>query len=211
MDNITQNMRQAAQQPFNTALAQAGLTPYNLNDDLAAVSSLVSYWSGQYQEDLTSGISANIQESASMLAQYQAQAVEIVKQLQEQPLQAQYALAQLTDSMDDDTAALQSLLSLHQAWLDQAKAIGDFGGIIEQAGTVKQLQDQLKNIQDTIAQQVGNFNAARLDLYRTMGSNYAPVPGQQMINIDLSPRFESQPEDPHAWANALAYELRAAL
>lgn len=209
VDTVQQGIRDQQLAPLNTSLAVAGLT-FNLNDDLAATNNLVSYWNGEYQAALAEGVQSRIQNAAQMLAQYQEQAKQLAKQVATQPYEAQYALAQLTDTFEDDKSALQSLLSLHEAWLEQAKAIGDYASIIEEAGQVKQLRDQLEGINSTIAQQIGDFNAARLNLFRTMGSNNA-APGLAQKIVNVTNNYQSMPEDPHTWSKGVAFELQASL
>lgn len=208
-EQTAQALRDQSRAPLDTGLAVAGLST-NLQDDFAATQNLVGWWSNEYQQALASGVQSRIQNAAQMLGQHQQQAMQLARQLQTQPLQAQLALAELTDTFTDDTAAIQGLLGLHEAWLAQAQAIGDHGGIIEQAGQVKQLRDRLKQINESQAQQVGNFNAARLELYRSMGSN-AAQPGQAQRVINVTNNYATVPEDPHTWSKSLAFELQAAL
>lgn len=208
-EDIRQKIQEQTVAPLNTALAISGLT-FNLNDDLAATQNLVGYWNGEYQAALASGVQSRIQNAAQMLSQYQEQAKQLAKQVATQPYEAQLALAQLTDTFEDDKSAVTSLLSLHEAWLEQAKAIGDYASIIEEAGQVKQLRDQLEGINNTIAQQIGDFNAARLTLFRSMGSNNsAPGVAQKIINV--TNHYKTMPEDPHTWSKAVGFELDAAL
>jgi hypothetical protein len=132
-------------------------------------------------------------------------------QLQEQPLTARRALAALTENTEDDRAVLKDILGLHEARLAYWQSIGDYAGIAEEAGIVKQLRDELNQEETNRIEMIRSISEQRQNLYRTMGSNQVsggltPVG----TNVIVNNYYKTMPMDAHTWSRDLSFEIRAA-
>lgn len=78
------------------------------------------------------------------------------------------ALAQLTDTLDDDLAALRTLEGLAQQQLDAALLTADPRDDIEAAGLLRGIRDQIKGLDDTIARQQ-EAERERLQILKQLG------------------------------------------
>jgi hypothetical protein len=137
------------------------------------------------------------------------------------PLERDAALAALTDTLDDDKAATIKLRDYWQGQLDNAKASGDIPAQIEAAGNVKSLNDEIKQAEQTVAQQMVSYSQARADLYKAFANNAISLlpTGMQVPQtstnyartVNVVNNFQQPPDDPHTWSAGVNWELQAAV
>lgn len=203
--------RQMDLMPLELRSAEAQLT-YNLMDDVSAAQGLVDFWQGVYSS--SSGqdridAAGNLASATSTLRDAQRNA-ELL------PLEANKALAALTESTEDDTAAARALRDYWQTRLDVAKNAGDTQGIIEAAGNLKSLNDEIEGATKSVAEQMVLFSSARADLFKQFGSNYMPsfptptaYPAASSTTVNVTNHFTEPPSDPLTWSKGVAWELQA--
>jgi hypothetical protein len=138
--------------------SQASLSR-GLGDDLAAAQNNFSYGLRNYNNALAGGDPRAIAEAAQQLrsAADSLQAVtDQMKQEQVDWANADLALAQLTDTIDDDKAALEKKKALDEELLQEAKDANDPRKIAEAANNLKADTDALKSLTASIDEQNKN-------------------------------------------------------
>jgi hypothetical protein len=215
-DNVKSISESIAMLPLQTSQMMAGLTT-DLNDDVSAAQALVDYYQGIYNsaegaDKVTAG--QNLLGARGDLASAQRNA-ELL------PLERDAALAALTDTLDDDKAATIKLRDYWQGQLDNAKASGDIPAQIEAAGNVKSLNDEIKQAEQTVAQQMVSYSQARADLYKAFANNAISLlpTGMQVPQtstnyartVNVVNNFQQPPDDPHTWSAGVNWELQAAV
>jgi hypothetical protein len=123
--------------PIELAQAQAVLTP-GFTDDLAALQSLIDYYSAAYYGGLVMGASTSeLTDALNGLTQAQDAFSQLQHQAALEPISLQQAQAQLTGGLGDDIAALVNLV---QYWSNAY-----YGGLVMGASTA-QLTDALNGL-----------------------------------------------------------------
>lgn len=157
-------------------LARAERTP-DQQDDLSALQKLVSVSEQELKAAQKSRNPKRIAEAVRNLKEANDAVVELRKAIEESMPTAQdyanrdLALAELTESTDDDRAALQKLKELAEQQLSAALATSDPRDDIEAAQNLKSVTEALKSLEDTISeaeQQRRQFDEERLALDKKM-------------------------------------------
>lgn len=132
-------------------LARAEMTP-DKADDLAALQKLVDVSKQELAQAKKKGnpkdiadATRNLKEAADALRDATPTAADFANR--------DLALAQLTETLDDDRAALQELERIAQQELDAALATADPRDDIEAANNLKSHRDALRSLDETIQQQ----------------------------------------------------------
>lgn len=138
-------------------------------------------------------------------------------------IQMEQALAQLSPAREDDVKAQQSLIGFWQRVLDDLKGRGAPPALITEAAS------NLIAAQESggggaggggVQSQGDIYSGARLDLYRTFGSNVSAfsagsspysaggAPGSGAGGgLSITNNFSAPPPDPHTWSQQQAYEV----
>lgn len=140
--------RPTARDRADLQLARAELTP-DKGDDIAALQKLVSISERELQKAEKSGDPRTIAEATRNL-QSAAEALRDAQPTAEDFANRDLALAELTETLDDDRVALEAIRSLAQQQLDAALSTADPRDDIEAAQKLKSATDALRSLQQTI-------------------------------------------------------------
>jgi hypothetical protein len=174
-DSIRGVNRQMREGPLMVAQAVAEGTT-SIIDDIQASYQLVNLFAQQVDEATTPQERA---DAIHRLNSEKGRFNDLATKQATDPLNANLALAQLTDGTDDDLAANQALLDYHQGRLDNAKKLGDYAEIISEAGNVKQFTDAINtinhNTEDDVKVGLQALQEAALNLRDQFANNFTTI------------------------------------
>jgi hypothetical protein len=156
----------------NAALSQAQLTD-SINDDIQAMTSLDAIYKARYDAAVASGDPRKIAEAANQYGQVHSQLVALTPTAMDYANQT-LAQAQLTDSFQDDIAALTTIDQLQYDAYTKALATGDPKKIAQAASDYKSAHDALIGATPT-AMDYANAQMAQAQLTDTLDDDITAV------------------------------------
>jgi len=144
-----------------------------LGDDMTSASRMLDTRRAELTNALAGGDPRAIRDAADALKAASDNFDSVVEQMKQEKVDwanADLALAQLTDTLDDDKAALEKKKELDEQALAEAKAANDPRKIAEAAGNLKADTEALKSLTDSIDQS-NQLAQERMNLDKQIADN----------------------------------------